>query len=425
MTRPDSDLESETASAMPGRGFRETGDPGGAGDVGGMGDVGAMGAMGAMGDIGVRLRECETLLEIGAKLAATLDLSTVLEVALETAEQVCRAETSSIWELDEERQELFFRLVRGRAAGEIRGLRVPIDQGIVGSVARSAQSEVVNDVAADPRWNGDGQGIFRTRAILAVPLLAHGKVIGVVQLLNPIGKERFTGEDLRRMHLFAAMLAHPLQNARLYTAQRRQFLNMVTALAETLEKKDPYTGGHVRRVVRYSLLLGAEMGLARGDLKDLWLAATLHDIGKIGVPDRILGKPAPLVSEEVEIMRRHTVDGAQIVSHLANAHVLPGVRSHHERLDGQGYPDGLQDPEIPTAARIIAVADTFDAMTTSRPYREGLSSAQAAGEIESGAGTQFCPVVVAAFRRLAASNQFTLAAGEALVSSIAALDDPV
>jgi HD-GYP domain-containing protein (c-di-GMP phosphodiesterase class II) len=370
-----------------------------------------------------RLAEYETLLEIGARLASSLDLATVLELALSTAERVCRAETSSIWELDDEREELFFRVVRGRAAGEIRGLRVPLGQGIVGSVAQSAEAEVVNDVAADPRWQGDPQDVFQTRAILAVPLLANGRVVGVLQLLNPVGKERFTDDDLRRMRLFAGILAHPLQNARLYAAQRRQFLNMVTALAETLEKKDPYTGGHVRRVVSYSLLLGAEMGLERGDLEDLWLAATLHDIGKIGVPDRILGKPAPLDREEAEVMRRHTTDGAEIVSHLSNPHVLPGVRSHHERIDGAGYPDGLDGERIPLAPRVIAVADTYDAMTTSRPYREGLSPERAAAEIRSAAGTQFCPRVVEAFSALFAGGRFSLAAGEQVLRSIAELDD--
>jgi hypothetical protein len=355
-----------------------------------------------------RLAEYETLLEIGAQLASSLDLATVLEVALSTAERVCQAETSSIWELDDERGELFFRLVRGRAAGEIRGLRVPLGQGIVGNVAQSGRAEVVNDVAADPRWHGDPQEVFRTRAILAVPLLANGRVVGVLQLLNPVDRERFTDDDLRRMRLFASMLAHPLQNARLYAAQRRQFMNMVTALAETLEKKDPYTGGHVRRVVSYSLLL----------------AATLHDIGKIGVPDRILGKPAPLDSEEAEVMRRHTLDGASIVSHLSNPHVLPGVRSHHERMDGAGYPDGLLADQIPLAPRVIAVADTFDAMTTSRPYRQGLSAERAAAEIGSAAGTQFCPQVVAAFNSLFAGGRFHLAAGEAVLQSIAELEDP-
>jgi HD-GYP domain-containing protein (c-di-GMP phosphodiesterase class II) len=371
-----------------------------------------------------RLAEYETLLEVGAQLASSLDLATVLEVALSTAEQVCRAETSSIWELDEERGELFFRVVRGRAAGAIRGLRVPLGQGIVGSVAQSARPEVVNDVAADPRWGGDPQEVFKTRAILAVPLLANGRVVGVLQLLNPVDRERFTEDDLRRMRLFAGILAHPLQNARLYAAQRRQYMNMVTALAETLEKKDPYTGGHVRRVVCYSLLLGAELGLDHGDLKDLWLAATLHDIGKIGVPDRILGKPAPLDAEEAEVMRRHTTDGASIVAHLSSPHVLPGVRSHHERVDGGGYPDGLEGEQIPLAPRVIAVADTFDAMTTSRPYRDGLSRERAAAEIESAAGTQFCSRVVAAFSALFAAGRFHLGAGEAVLRSIKEMENP-
>ena len=369
-----------------------------------------------------RLAEYETLLEIGAQLASSLDLATVLEVALSTAERVCQAETSSIWEVDDERGELFFRVVRGRAAGEIRGLRVPLGQGIVGSVAQSALPEVVNDVAADPRWHGDPQGVFKTRAILAVPLLANGRVVGVLQLLNPVDRERFTDDDLRRTRLFAGILAHPLQNARLYAAQRRQYMNMVTALAETLEKKDPYTGGHVRRVVCYSLLLGAELGLGPGDLKDLWLAATLHDIGKIGVPDRILGKPAPLDADEAEVMRRHTTDGASIVAHLSSPHVLPGVRSHHERVDGGGYPDGLEGDQIPLAPRIIAVADTFDAMTTSRPYRQGLSGERAAAEIESAAGTQFCPRVVAAFSAMFAGGRFDLPAGEEVLRSIRDLE---
>lgn len=368
-------------------------------------------------DVERRLVELEMLLEIGANLSSTLDFPTVLEMALETAEQVCRVETSSIWELDEETQELFFRVVRGRAAGEIRNLRVPVGQGIVGSVAETGVAEVVDDVSSDGRWHGDPKG-FRTRAILTVPLTVQGSVIGVLQLLNPVGRERFTEGDLRRMKLFAGVLAPALQNARLHAAQQRQFLSMVTALAETLDKKDPYTGGHVRRVVSYSMLLGAEMGLSRGELKDLWLAATLHDIGKIGVPDRILGKPAPLDQDEAEIMKRHTVDGSEIVHHLSNRNVLAGVRNHHERMDGRGYPDGLKDPELPLVARIIAVADTYDAMTTSRPYRAGLPPEKAAAEIAAAAGTQLCPRVVAAFRSLWESGRFNLSNSEPVLRSV-------
>jgi HD-GYP domain-containing protein (c-di-GMP phosphodiesterase class II) len=365
-----------------------------------------------------RLAEYETLLDIGVKLAGTLDLATVLELALENAEEVCQAETSSVWELDEDRRELFFRIVRGRAAGNIRGIRVPVGQGIVGSVALSGEAEVVNDVAADPRWQGDPDAEFQTRAILAVPLIAQGKVIGVVQLLNPVDRDRFTAGDLWRMRQFAAILAPTLQNARLYAAQRRQFFQMVTSLADALDKRDPYTGGHVRRVVAYTVLLGSEMGLSREELRDLRLAATLHDIGKITTPDRILGKPSPLDREEAEIMRRHAADGSSIVAHLANPWVLHGVRSHHERIDGKGYPDGLTDAEIPLAPRIISVADTYDAMTTSRPYRVGLPPERAAEEILTSAGTQFCPQVVEAFRGLFEAGRFNLEAAEKVMAGI-------
>src|SRR5687768_13476615 len=171
----------------------------------------------SLSDLVRRLSEYENLFEIGGRLAGTLDVQLVLERALENAESVCRAETSSIWELDEECQELFFRVVRGKAAGAIRDLRVPVGEGIVGSVARSGQAEMVNDVASDPRWRGD-VSFFHTRAILTIPLVAEGRVIGVMQLLNPVGRERFTEGDLRRMSLFAGILAHPLQNARLHTA---------------------------------------------------------------------------------------------------------------------------------------------------------------------------------------------------------------
>ncbi len=365
-----------------------------------------------------RLAEYETLLDISIKLTGTLELTAVLEMALENAEEVCRAETSSIWELDEKRGELFFRVVRGSAAGAIRDLRVPLGSGIVGSVALSGEAEVVNDVAADPRWQGDASDEFQTRALLAVPLRAQGKVIGVVQLLNPVGRDRFTAGDLWRMRQFAAILAPTLQNARLWSAQLRQFFSTVTMLAEALEKRDPYTGGHVRRVVAYSVLLGREMGLAREELRDLRLAATLHDVGKIAIPDRILGKPSPLEPNEIEIMRGHAAEGAAMVSHLDNPWVLHGVRSHHERVDGKGYPDGLTDPEIPLAARVIAVADTYDAMTTSRPYRAGLPHERAAAEILGSAGTQLCPRVVAAFRALCDSGRFSLEIAEEAVRAI-------
>ena len=370
-------------------------------------------------DLERRVREQEALLEIGLELAATLDLRRVLSLALTKAEEFCRAETSSIWEVDEAAGDLFFRVVRGRAAPEIENLRIPIGQGIVGAVAASGRVETINDVASDPRWRGDASEQFDTRAILAVPLTARGKVIGVLQLLNPVGKEAFSAGDVRRMQLFAGPLAHALENARLYAAQQRLFVETVTALAEAVEKRDPYTGGHLRRVVAYSLLLGRELGLDSEALEGLALGATLHDIGKIGVPDQVLLKPGKLDDEEAAAMRRHPEDGAEIVSRIESlAGILPIVRSHHERIDGRGYPDGLAGEAIPLAARIVAVADTFDAMTTSRPYRQALAYDIAAQEIVRHAGVQHCSTVVSVFERLFTAGRFRVEAGELLARTL-------
>ena len=368
-----------------------------------------------------RLAEYETLLEFGVQLAGTLELGRVLALALQKAEELCRAESSSIWELDDESGELFFRVVRGRAAPEIQSLRVPLGRGIVGDVARTVRAEIVNDVAADGRWSGDSDASFTTRNILTVPLVARGRVVGVLQLLNRAGGDGFDADDQRRMELFAGPLAAAVANARLYAEQKRLFLDMVTALAEAIERRDPYTGGHVRRVVTYSVLLGSELGLSDEQLEELRLAAILHDIGKIAVPDEILRKPARLEPDETRVMERHTLDGADMVARIRSMRPLvAGIRSHHERPDGRGYPDGLADADLPTMPRIIAVADTFDAMTTDRPYRRALAPEAAAAEIARGAGTQFCPRAAAAFGRLFARGAFTLEQGERLLASLSA-----
>ena len=373
-------------------------------------------------ELAQRLAEQETLLEIGLSLAETLEPHAVLELALAKAEEFCAAETSSIWELDEEAGELFFRVVRGRAAPEISTIRVPLGSGIVGSVAQQGVAELIEDVSTDPRWRGDISPNFDTHGMIAVPLISRGRVIGVLQLLNSGERGGFDREDLRRMRLFAGPLSHALENARLFAQLERTFVESVTALAEAVERRDPYTGGHLRRVVAYSLLLGDELGLDGADLETLRLGATLHDIGKIAVPDDILRKPAALDREEAEVMRRHPVDGAEIVSRIHSlAPVLPIVRSHHERLDGKGYPDGLAGDAIPLLARIAAVADTYDAITTSRPYRPGLDPETAAGEIRGDAGTRLCPVVVGAFERLYGAGRFELARGEGLAASLSAL----
>jgi HD-GYP domain-containing protein (c-di-GMP phosphodiesterase class II) len=182
------------------------------------------------------------------------------------------------------------------------------------------------------------------------------------------------------------------------------------AWAKVFERKDPCTAGHVSRVTGFSVLLGVELELPQEKLEDLWLAAALHDVGKIFVSKAILAKPGPLTPGEAEVMRTHPEIGARILSRVRGTRrAVAGVRHHHERYDGRGYPDCLQGTEIPLPARIIAVADTYDAMTSHRPYRDALSPWEAAREITDEAGRQLCPSVVGAFQSLFDTGRFILA----------------
>ena len=177
------------------------------------------------------------------------------------------------------------------------------------------------------------------------------------------------------------------------------FLSSIQMLAGAVDEKDPYTRGHSDRVTRYSVLLATELGLPKDDIEKLRIAAQLHDVGKIGIEDRILKKPGKLTPEEFEIMKTHTTKGANILRPVEKLRdMLPGIELHHEALDGSGYPHGLKGDEIPLMARIITVADTFDAITTSRPYQKAMPPAYAIERIESFVGVRYDAAIVAALR---------------------------
>jgi len=174
----------------------------------------------------------------------------------------------------------------------------------------------------------------------------------------------------------------------------------ILAFVRALDAKDPYTSRHSEKVAEYAEGIAQAMNLPLPVRERLRWAALLHDVGKIAVPSAVLNKPGPLDPEEWEIMRRHPVESARICEGVAAFRpLLPGIRHHHERMDGRGYPDGLRGDEVPLEARIIAVADAFDAMTSRRAYRDALSEEEALRQLEAGAGTQFDPVVVAAMVR--------------------------
>jgi HD-GYP domain-containing protein (c-di-GMP phosphodiesterase class II) len=178
---------------------------------------------------------------------------------------------------------------------------------------------------------------------------------------------------------------------------RALFMGSIQMLAGAVDEKDPYTRGHSDRVTRYSLLIAKEMKLPSSFLEILQVSAQLHDVGKIGIEDHILKKPGALTEEEFEVMKTHTTKGANILRPVTQlAEMLPGIELHHEALDGRGYPYGLKGDQIPLLARVIAVADTFDALTTNRPYQQAHTPDQALEIIKNLAGKRLDPAPVAA-----------------------------
>jgi putative nucleotidyltransferase with HDIG domain len=238
-------------------------------------------------------------------------------------------------------------------------------------------------------------------SVVCVLLRTPRKRLGVLHLDRGPMQKPFSKDDLLLADAMAASVSAGIESAQLLRKQRELFLNTITILAQAVELRDQYTGGHTARVTAYALLLAQELSLSAEDLERIKVGTPLHDIGKIGIDDAVLRKPGKLTPQEFEHMKTHTTKGAKILEQVPDLHALiPIARSHHERWDGQGYPDGLKGEAIPRLARIVAVADAFDAMTSDRPYRQGMAAEAAFAEVEKQKGRQFDPECVAAFLRI-------------------------
>ena len=271
----------------------------------------------------------------------------------------------------------------------------------VGLVA-AGKGEIINDIHEDPRFTELTQ---LTKSIMYAPLLVKDRAAGLVFICSS-DHLFYTANDLKILSALAFVSSTALENASLYEGIRDAFHTTVYTLAETIEKRDRYTGGHTRRVMENSLSIGAVLGMDSESLERLKLAAILHDIGKIGIRDDILLAPRQLTPEEYGKLKLHTVYGQEILGHIKYLQdIVPAVRQHHERVDGNGYPDGAVAKDICLGARVIAVADAYDAMTSSRPYRARMGTEQATAEICRHSGTQFDPQVVEAFLAAAAADR--------------------
>jgi len=358
----------------------------------------------------VREEHWQMILETTRLLNSQLELDRLLELVLEKAIAVVRAEAGTLW-LVEEDGFLVPVVARGPKAGALKGLRLKPGEGLAGQVVAKNEPSLIADVRKDPAWASrfdDATG-FVTLSLLSIPLRARREVIGCLQLVNKLGEKHFTEADLEIALVFAGQAAIALENSRLYTWQGTLLNSLIRVLAAALDARDPYTRGHSERVSRYSLLTGRELGMTAEELETLERAALLHDLGKIGIRDDVLLQQGPLDKEKWEIMKSHPEIGARILAGVRPRHLAEkmyeGALYHQERYDGKGYPQGVKGEEIPLVARIIAVADTFDAITTDRPYRKGSSFAEALAEIERCKGTQLDPAVAEAFLRAMKKEQ--------------------
>ena len=352
--------------------------------------------------IGDKFERLNLLLQLGRILNSTLDHHEVRRRAMEAATHLMKAEVGSLLLIDEEQHHLYFEVALGEKEETVKTITLNIGEGIAGWVARKGEPLIVNAPDKDPRFfkGVDCRTGYKTRNMICVPVKAKGKVMGVLEAINKQGKTGFNQDDLSLFASLADLVAIALDNARLYQELEEMFFQTAESLSEAIEKRDPYTGGHTKRVTTYSLSIARHLLLKPEETKWLKLASVLHDIGKIGIEDQILRKKEPLSPEEFTIIKHHANIGAEIIQHVRQLReIIPGVKYHHEQIDGRGYPEGLIGDEMPMLAKIVAVADSYDAMTTDRSYRKAMGKEVAIEELRKCSGTQFDKDVVEAFIR--------------------------
>lgn len=243
----------------------------------------------------------------------------------------------------------------------------------------------------------DACPIFGIRNLVAAPLVSSGRRFGWLAAINRVGLGEFRQFEANLFNSVATILGIHRENTDLFRDQAELVTGVVHALTSAIDAKDSFTSGHSDRVARISVRLGQQLGCDAEEQKTLYLAGLLHDVGKIGIDDDVLRKPGELTVEEYEHVKLHPRIGYQILADLKKFQpVLPAVLHHHEAWDGSGYPDGLAGTKIPRLARIVAVADAFDAMASQRPYRPGLPLEQLDATFRDGSGIQWDPEVVSA-----------------------------
>lgn len=276
---------------------------------------------------------------------------------------------------------------------------VTVSRSVVNDVLEKGISSFTDDAMADDRY-GAGESIVRERirSVMCAPMRTTDEILGVLYVDSQMTRE-FSEAELELLAAVGNQAGIALHRARLMAEVERLFLDVMRAIASIIDAKDGYTHKHSERVAAFGVRLARHLGFDADSRSVVELAGLLHDVGKIGVPDAILNKPGKLTDDEFREMRLHPLHGARILSNIQSAKIaslLPGVKYHHERWDGKGYPEGLKGEEIPLLGRVIGVADFLDALTSDRSYRKGSTLEEALQMMKDLEGKAFDPVIVKA-----------------------------
>ncbi|NIN73534.1 MAG: HD domain-containing protein [Gemmatimonadetes bacterium] len=351
-------------------------------------------------------RNLATAYQVSKMLANAPGLEKLLDEVIDSIFAAINADRAALLLQDRSDGSDELRIVASRSrTGEDSDLdEISVSRTVVQDVLENAASSLSRDASADARYKA-GESIIqqKIRSVMCAPVSTDDSVIGVLYADSRSLTGAFAESDLELLALIGNQAGVAIHRAQLIAQLEKFFFDTIRAIVATIDAKDGYTHRHSERVADFAAKIATELGRTDEEIEVVKLSALLHDVGKVGVPEAILNKPGKLTKEEFDEIKKHPVHGVNILGHIESPRfkeILPGVRHHHEKWDGSGYPDGLSGETIPFLGRLLAVADVLDALSSDRSYRKGLGFDKSVEIIRQDAGSHFDPDVAAAAAEL-------------------------
>jgi putative nucleotidyltransferase with HDIG domain len=357
----------------------------------------------------IQLKELMALYQVSEAMSSSLSLDNTLQIVLETTHKELEADAVSlILKRPADRRTQITEYI-SHALEQEDGK----DEDYYGVINEDSLFNFLQDnaflIVHGPKFRKFFKKLPQRKGLssfLSVPLKIRDEIVGAVDVYSYKRMYKFNDGQAKLLTILASRAAQAIENARLYENIQRTFRGTIEGLVTALEAKDKYTSGHSRRVTEYAMLMARVLDLSEEEIENIDRAGLLHDIGKIGIRLESLNKPGKITEEEHEMFKDHTLMGKQILETIDFLKdIVPLVLYHHEWWDGSGYPEGIKGEQIPLGARILAIADSYDAMTSDRPYRKALDQDVAVRELKKYAGTQFDPALVDIFIRELEKNR--------------------